>query len=64
MTNSVNYNLNEWTEEYYDELTDLYAIFKQAGIAYFGNAFHQLGTFQDFCAFTFKHTLMTPVTGK
>lgn len=47
-----------WIDRHYDELDELYGIFKRSGNHMFGNAFFQLGTFEDFARFVYSHTII------
>jgi gentisate 1,2-dioxygenase len=46
-----------WVVENYDVLKELYQCFKGSGHVLFGNAFYQLGGFNEFCNFVFKYTM-------
>ena len=46
---------NNWKRDYETEIEHLYTIYISHGTMIFGNAFHQLGTMEEFSNFVFKY---------
>ena len=43
-----------WFEKYYDELVELYGLYKQAGDRMFGRCFDQCGSLDSFARFIYR----------
>jgi len=46
-----------WIDEYYDELEELYSVYRRYGKQLFGGAFDQFGNFGDFCIYVRDRTI-------
>ena len=52
-----------WLDSNYDALAESYAEFRSVGETFFGYSFFQLGSFQAYCNFIYKHTIPGPAFG-
>lgn len=46
----------QWVVENYDELVEIYEVFKKVGVLTFGSAFFQSGGIDRFAKFCYKYT--------
>ena len=46
----------QWVVENYDELVEIYEVFKKVGVLTFGSAFFQSGGIDKFAKFCYKYT--------